>query len=61
MQISVGEKVHVTNFKESHQNYTKLLNTSANNATDLSVDQLIYGILLLWEVTNKFITLANIL
>ena len=40
---SVMKKMDTTNFKESHQNYTKheilLLNSSANIAKDLLVDR----------------------
>ena len=40
----------IINFTKTQPNI-KLLNISPNNATDLLVDQLIYGIILLWEVT----------
>ena len=37
----------------------KLLNTSANNTTNLLVDQLISGIILTQDVTDEFVTLEN--
>ena len=37
----------------------KLLNTSANNTTNLLVDQLISGIILIQDVTDEFVTLEN--
>ena len=35
----------------------KLLNTWANNSTDLLVDWLMYGIVLLWEVIKELVIL----
>ena len=40
----------IINFTKTQPN-RKLLNISPNNVTDLLVDQLIYEIILLWEVT----------